>query len=181
MKLPDPDRSYPHRVLDWYLGQVREIAETRRERIARIKTQAEAQRYCRRARNAIRRAFGPMPKKWPPRTMALNTRITGTVTLEHFRIEKLIFESRPGFLVSANLYLPGDLPSPAPGVVLACGHSEVGKAEPFYQSAAQRLAQNGFAVIVYDPISQGERDQYGAVPPARRPKGCCEAHNMAER
>src|SRR6516165_9600895 len=36
----------------------------------------------------------------------LNARVTGTVERPGYRIEKLIFESRPRLYVTANLYLP---------------------------------------------------------------------------
>ncbi len=77
-----------------------------------------------------------------------------------YRIENLLFESRPGFLVSANLYVPKGHDFPRPGVVGTCGHSANGKAAEAYQSFAQGLARQGYVVLIYDPISQGERLQY---------------------
>ena len=52
-------------------------------------------------RRHIRTSFGPEPAKTP-----LNTRITGIIERPDYRIEKCLFESRPGFLVTANLYVP---------------------------------------------------------------------------
>ncbi len=49
---------------------------------------------------------------------------------------------------------------PLPGVVGACGHSSNGKAAEAYQSFAQGLARQGYVVLLYDPIGQGERLQY---------------------
>ena len=49
---------------------------------------------------------------------------------------------------------------PRPGVVGCCGHSQIGKAEPAYQSFAQGLARLGYVCLIYDPIGQGERLQY---------------------
>ena len=53
---------------------------------------------------------------------------------EGFRIEKVIYESVPGFHVTALLYLPLS-PPPYPAVLLLCGHTENGKAG--YQEAAE--------------------------------------------
>ena len=77
-----------------------------------------------------------------------------------YRIEKIIFESRPAFPVTANLYVPKDVDLPRPGVVGCCGHSNNGKAEAAYQSFAQGLARLGYVCLIYDPIGQGERLQY---------------------
>ena len=70
----------------------------------------------------------------------------------------VIYESRPGFHVTAILYLPESKP-PYPGVLLPCGHSANGKAAGAYQRASILLAKNGIAVLCYDPIGQGERKQ----------------------
>src|SRR5262249_24477880 len=41
--------------------------------------------------------FSPTPRN-------LNVRVTGTLQGNGYRIDNLVFESRPGFLVTANLY-----------------------------------------------------------------------------
>ncbi|MBA4192172.1 MAG: hypothetical protein C0467_29705, partial [Planctomycetaceae bacterium] len=56
-----------------------------------------------------------------------------------------------------------------PGVVGSCGHSHNGKAEPAYQSFCQGLARMGYVVLIFDPIGQGERLQYGHVEKPERP------------
>ena len=67
--------------------------------------------------------------------------ITGVVERDAYKIEKVIFESRPEFLVTANLYVPKNRKFPLPGVVGSCGHSENGKAAEPYQSFAQGPAR----------------------------------------
>src|SRR5690606_5435135 len=103
----------------------------------------------------IRQCFGPEPKRTP-----LNPRTTGIVEREDYTIEKIIFESRPNFPVTANLYLPKNITTPRPGVVGTCGHSTNGKAAEAYQSFAQGLAKLGYVCLIFDPIGQGERLQY---------------------
>ena len=90
----------------------------------------------------------------------LNPRITGAVERDAYRIEKVIFESRPNFLVTGNLYVPKGRDFPLPAVVGTCGHSNNGKAYTQYQSFAQGLARQGYVVLIFDPIGQGERLQY---------------------
>ena len=106
-------------------------------------------------RSKIRESFGPFPEKTP-----LKAQVTGVVERDSYRIENILFESRPGMIVSANLYVPKSRPFPLPGVVGTCGHSHNGKAETAYQSFAQGLARQGYVVLIYDPIGQGERLQY---------------------
>jgi cephalosporin-C deacetylase-like acetyl esterase len=87
-------------------------------------------------------------------------RTTGEVVRDGYRIEKVIFESRPSFPVTANLYLPTDHRGPLPGILHPLGHTWTAKAGETYQRVAVTLVKNGFAVLSYDPIGQGERIQY---------------------
>jgi dienelactone hydrolase len=150
-----PRSSYPHMVHDHLVSQVRQVHAARAARLEQIETADDALAYREHVRAAIGRAFAPRPKK-----TALHAQVTGTLDLAHYRIENLIFESRPGCLVTANLYVPHGLDGPAPCVLGTCGHSEPGKAADLYQAFSQRLARAGFVVLIYDPLSQGERDQY---------------------
>ena len=86
--------------------------------------------------------------------------MTKVVERDTYKIENVLFESRPGFLVSANLYIPKGRSFPLPGVVASCGHSDNGKAIETYQSFCQGLARLGYVVLIFDPIGQGERMQY---------------------
>ena len=71
-------------------------------------------------------------------------------------IEKVIYESLPGYYVTANLYRPNQ-PGRYPGVLLQAGHTQEGKAEP--QLLAANLALKGFVSLAFDPVGQGEREQ----------------------
>ena len=95
-----------------------------------------------------------------------------------YRIEKVLFHSRPGCLVTGNLYVPNRLSGPAPGVVGSCGHSATGKQEGLYQGFCQRLARNGLVVFIIDPFNQGERDQYYGLKDREEVRACTRAHNM---
>ncbi|MSU19916.1 MAG: hypothetical protein EXS30_00800 [Pedosphaera sp.] len=99
-------------------------------------------------------ALGGFPARTP-----LHARTTGQMNFADYRLEKIIFESQPGFHVTATLYLPLT-PGPHPGVVHPTGHSENAKARDLYQRASIVLAKNGVACLCYDPIGQGERRQY---------------------
>ena len=109
--------------------------------------------YQKKRREFLRRTLGPMPGRTP-----LNARVTSTIDEGEFLIENLLFESQPGFYVTANLYRPSGQ-GPYPGVLLPCGHSANGKAYSAYQKACRLLVKNGFVVLCFDPIGQGERRQ----------------------
>ncbi len=150
-----PLNRFPRMVQEYYVRQIRRIEEEANRRRAALKTPEDARAYVEEVRRRIQDSFGPWPEKTP-----LNPRVTGTVERDAYRIENVVFESRPGFLVTANLYLPKGRPFPRPGVLGTCGHSRNGKAAGPYQSFAQGLARLGLVCLIFDPLGQGERLQY---------------------
>ena len=146
---------------EWLVQQVRAAEARGEERRAALKTKADAEAYVRSVQERIRDSFGPEPERTP-----LNARVTRTVERDTYRIEMVVFESRPGFLVTGNLYVPKGRDGLLPGVVGVCGHSANGKAAEAYQSFSQGLARQGYVVFLIDPVGQGERFQYldGAKP-----------------
>jgi cephalosporin-C deacetylase-like acetyl esterase len=90
----------------------------------------------------------------------LNARVTGAFERPGYRVEKVIFDSLPGFHVTADLYVPTGAPGPFPAVLGAAGHSNNGKAYATYQMAWITLARRGYVVLAYDPPGQGERVEY---------------------
>ena len=84
----------------------------------------------------------------------------GTIEADDYTIEKLAYESCPGYFVPALLYRPKNRAGALPGVLSPCGHSAVGKAEKTYQILHINLVKRGYIVLTYDPVGQGERSQY---------------------
>ena len=168
-----PRNGYGHMVLDDYVARVRAVNADRAKRLSSIRTKKEAFAYRDEVREAIDKAYRPWPSKTP-----LNARVVGTIERRYYRIEKIIFESRPGCLVTAHLYVPDKLDGPAPGIIGSCGHAADGKNAPLYQAFCQRLARNGFVVLIYDPFNQGERDQYYALHSRESVRSSTHAHNM---
>ena len=126
----------------------------RREEIAKIHTLAEAKARQAKVRATMLRLLGPLPERTP-----LNAQVLGETQLDGFRIQKILFDSQPGFHVTALLYLPPmGAGEKLPAIVVAPGHGATGKASDF--GFASTFARNGFAVLSYDPIGQGERLQY---------------------
>ena len=86
----------------------------------------------------------------PPRT-PLNARITGTIKRQGYRIEKLVFDSRPDFPVTAHLYVPdGAAGRKLPVIVNPHGHWEWKKQEPTVQSRLIGQVLHGYLAIVVD-------------------------------
>ena len=167
---------YGHMVHEYTVGRVREILQERAERLAAVQTRAEAQAYVDDVRAKAARCFPALPARTD-----LNAQITGTMDLGDIRLENVVYESRPGFLVSANLYMPARIDAELPCVLGLCGHSENGKAYGPYQYFARGLASKGFAVLIVDPVSQGERRQFyteEGVPAGESGPRSTVAHNM---
>jgi dienelactone hydrolase len=101
-------------------------------------------------------AIGGLPDSPTP----LNPRCSGVLDQDGYTIEKIIYESLPGFFVTAVLYIPKGLTEPAPAVVFVHGHSDAGKSHAVYQAVCIDLVANGFVVLAVDPPGQGERKQY---------------------
>eukprot|EP00445_Apocalathium_hangoei_P074989 CAMPEP_0204162094 /NCGR_PEP_ID=MMETSP0361-20130328/35273_1 /ASSEMBLY_ACC=CAM_ASM_000343 /TAXON_ID=268821 /ORGANISM="Scrippsiella Hangoei, Strain SHTV-5" /LENGTH=447 /DNA_ID=CAMNT_0051118631 /DNA_START=124 /DNA_END=1465 /DNA_ORIENTATION=- len=78
-------------------------------------------------------------------------------------VTKLLFESWPGHSVPAVLFTPLGAESGTqklPGVLHIPGHLAPGLRDPAEQRLSLGLAQRGYAVLTFDPISQGERQVY---------------------
>src|SRR4030095_1005928 len=86
---------------------------------------------------------------------SLNPRYTCRMKSDTHTIEKVIFESLPGFSTPGTLYRP-NLPGRYPAVLVPSGHTQEGKPET--QIVAANLAAKGFIALAYDPIRQGERE-----------------------
>lgn len=166
------DCRYGHMVNDYYVERVRKIFEERTKERSLVRTRRDAEKLTAGVRSSFRRIFGPWPEKNP-----LKPRVTGVINAGAYRIEKILIESRPSFLVPVNLYVPAQLRGPAPAILMPCGHSAEGKADTDYQAFAQGMVRKGFVVLIYDPIGQGERIQY-PTPEGKTKLGLCSEHNL---
>lgn len=164
-------------LFDWLVKLARENERAHRRRLGDLRTRADLLRHAARVRRVLRQVQGLA--EWPART-PLRPRVGPGFCGDGFRVEHVVFESRPAYYVTANLYLPAGAPGPLPAVLLCCGHSLNGKAYPAYQRLAVTLARLGFAVLIFDPAGQGERDEYVARRTGRRTVvRACRAHGAA--
>ena len=130
------------------------LLEQREQHIKNLSTKADWTIY----QNELKRKFGASLTKF--QKTPLNAKVTGKLERENFTVEKIIFESHPGFYVTAALFIPKKLPKPAPAVIYCSGHTELGFRSDVYQRVMINLVEKGFVVFAFDPIGQGERLQY---------------------
>lgn len=147
------------RCLPDYLSALAAAGHRRRQRdLARITTPEDVHRRAAWARETFWRLIGDRPESTP-----LNARTTGVLERDGYRLEKVAYESRPGYFVPANLYVPATGKPPYPAVLFQMGHSGNGKAYASYQTCCIGLAKLGFLVLGFDPMGQGERVNYGGA------------------
>ncbi len=126
----------------------------RREAVIQgLSTAAEIRERQGYVRRTMLELIGGLPTEKTP----LNARVTGSFARDGYRVENAIFESQPGFQVTANLYLPTVGRGPFPAILGVAGHSVNGKASATYQAAFIGFVRQGFAVRAFDPPGQGER------------------------
>ena len=141
-------------VNEYYVDKAREAMDRRAGVLSRIRTRKDAEEYV----SLVRRRVGQIFRF--SRRTPLDPVVTAAEDKGGHVVEKLYYFSRPGYPVTANFYLPKRRRGKIPGVLIVCGHSGIGKACDTYASAALGLVSKGFAVLVIDPIEQGERRQY---------------------
>ncbi len=161
---------------DYYTRLAREQLGARAASVAALRTPEDVAARQRYIRATILKAIGGLPEARTP----LQARITGTLEREGYRVEKLIYQSRPRSYVTANVYVPTGIPGPFPAVLGAMGHYEEGKAFEEGQRLFISLARRGFVVLAYDPPDEGERNEYLDVATGKLlVPNCPEAHTMS--
>jgi cephalosporin-C deacetylase-like acetyl esterase len=147
-------QTQPRQPLITYLDSVAQAQlKERADAVARIQTRADAERRRAAVRQTVLRLIGGLPSARRPPAV----RRFGTLEEEGFRVEKIAYESLPGFLVTANVYVPATGRAPFPAVILTPGHDPRGKLGQYSWGA--NLARAGIVALAYDPVSEGERFQ----------------------
>ncbi len=98
-------------------------------------------------------AMGPVPDK----ACALEPRVLGTLKRPGYRIEKLVFQSRPDLWVTGSLYLPDPAGDARPAVLVVHGHWPGARRDPVVQARCLGLVRLGFVVLAVDAFGAGER------------------------
>lgn len=155
-------RDYARCLPDFLRHLAAEAVKTRIEAIGKLTTSEAIRARQQWVRDTFWKLAGGQPEKTP-----LRVQTVGELRRDGYRLEKILYESRPEFPISANLYIPTTGKPPYPAVLYQLGHSLIGKAYTQYQKSCQGLARLGFVVLAFDPMGQGERIYYPASDPAR--------------
>jgi cephalosporin-C deacetylase-like acetyl esterase len=154
--LPPPDAEGPQ--VTPYLLYQSALAwnedELRRERWSKVMTEEDLLKLRAELRESLLEVIGGLPTE----KTDLHANITGTIAATGFHIDKLIYQSLPGFYVTALVYVPDNGDKVHPAILVSAGHAANGK--DHYQALCQRLVLRGYLVISWDPVGQGERSQF---------------------
>lgn len=100
----------------------------------------------------------PMPEKTP-----LNPHVFDRIERDGYTVEKVYFESVPGFYVTGNLYRPRDGKARHPAVLNPHGHWQTGRLEDTDQGSVPgrciNLARQGCVAFSHDMIGYNDSDQ----------------------
>jgi dienelactone hydrolase len=119
----------------------------------------EAQSRALRRSLLFRAGLWPMPPRTP-----LNAQVFGRIQRRGYTVEKVYFESVPGFFVTGNLYRPdAGAGAPFPAVLAPHGHAPYGRLEAseiFNEPArAASLARQGYVAFSYDMVGYNDSFQ----------------------
>jgi dienelactone hydrolase len=145
----------------WQTSLRQRVAEVNRRDIDNwnhITTREQWEKYRDERIAALKKSLGQFPD--PPKQTKVMT--TKTIPGDGFRIENVIYESRPGFMVTANLYVPAKATRPMPGIVIVHSHHNP-KTQGELQDMGMTWARLGCLVLVPDLLGHGERRQHPFV------------------
>jgi len=137
------------------IKQAFDLFDVRDREIEKLHTRSDWQGRQQKMKALLMEVFGPFPEKGP-----LNPKVTGVVKKEGYRIEKIVFESWPGFYVPGCLFIPDKIKGKAPAVLNVIGHEQESYHAALDQVIIQNLVKKGMIVFAIDPLGQGEHVQH---------------------
>src|SRR5262249_28670346 len=117
-----------------------------------IKTKEDWEKFKTPRIEALRRSLGwlPEPLKNP------RIEVTKTIKGDGFQVASVIYETRPNFFVTANLYAPAQSGQKMPGILICTSHHNP-KTQSELQDMGMTWARLGCFVLVPDQLGHGER------------------------
>jgi len=116
-----------------------------------VKTLEDWERYRDRRIELLKASLGEFPER-PP----MMYRVSGTCRGEGYQVKNIVYQSRPGFFVAANLYLPLNPPEKMPGIIIIPSH-HYPKTQGEMKDCGMVWARTGCAVLILDRPGCGER------------------------
>jgi dienelactone hydrolase len=123
-----------------------------------IASRGQWESFSRKRLGALRTSLGQFPAiPSDPRRL-----VTRTLKGDGFIVENVLFESRPGLWVTANLYRPDPLRESMPGILICHSHHNP-KTQGELQDMGMTWARLGCLVLIMDQLGHGERRQHPFV------------------
>jgi dienelactone hydrolase len=132
--------------------RTQEVNQRDRQAWSKIADRREWEEFCRPRLDALRKSLG----EFPPPPEKVEVRVGATVQGDGFRIENLVYQSRPGQWVPGNLYVP-DPPREKSPVLLVVPAHHTDKTHGELQDMGMTWARAGCLVLVIDQVGYGER------------------------
>ncbi|MEX2233965.1 MAG: alpha/beta hydrolase family protein [Cyclobacteriaceae bacterium] len=142
-------------LMNHLIKQAFDLYEIRDKEISKLKTGKDWIDRQQEVKRRLMEIIGPFPEKSPLRPV-----VTGTIDGDGYRIEKIVYESMPGFYVTGCLYIPENIKGKAPAVLNLIGHEQESFRAVLDQVVALNLVKKGMVVFTIDPLGQGEHLQY---------------------
>ena len=98
----------------------------------------------------------------PDHNLPLDMHETGSVQMAGYSVKNIYYQSRPGFYVTGNLFVPDNGKCLLPAVIVMHGHWPQGRLATRVQARGHSLARNGYVCLTVDAFGSGERSsQHG--------------------
>lgn len=152
---PDIVRFHENELLSYFDSLNGDYLIRRKRKLNAVQTREQALAYIGGARSSFGECLGELPVGGEVRADVVKSLDKG-----QYRIDNVLIESLPGYYLSANFYYPKAAGHASPAILFLCGHSANGKAYDTYVSFCVEAVLNGFCVLTFDPVGQGERRMY---------------------
>jgi len=130
-----------------------------------IETKEAWGKYSQEKVGQLKTSFG----KFPEKSSELNYKLLKSIPRDGYKIECVVFESRSGFWVTANLYRSSNPTNEEPGIIICPAH-HTPKENKELQEMGALWSRAGCMVLVLDNLGHGERRQHPFDGPDSYPK-----------
>ena len=141
-------------MLDSHMrARIRRNLEDDHSQWLKVSSRDEWERFRDARIGALRRWLGEFLARVP-----LDVRVTKEYVGAGYRRQDLTYRSRPGMIVTANLYLPAQISGHVPGIIITHSHHRP-RTQAELQDMGILWARQGAAVLILDQVGHGERLQ----------------------
>ena len=146
---------------EYYVDLFRKNAEIRKKKLAALKTPEDVRAYIAELRAKFDRAYTFPTEKCP-----LDPQSCGVIQGDGYKLEKLIYYSRPNFPVTASLYIPENArPGKTPAILHVLGPDSLKKLSILQCLYSRYLFdfKCGFQITTYEDTEYGNGTCYSGI------------------